>query len=93
MPDVTFSWMSVPDGARTVRMFFDGPTSIGVDEFRDLVVGADHAHDEDTLEAVMASFADRHGYELVSFDPGGAGDPLDEQVSVAFRRRPFQTLG
>ncbi len=93
MPDVTFPWTSVPDGARTVRMFFDGPTSIRANEFRALVVGADHAHDEDTLEAVMASFADRHGYELVSFDAGGAGDPLDEQVDVAFRRRPLQTLG
>jgi hypothetical protein len=69
-------------------MSYDGPTSIRVNEFRDLVVGADHAHDEDTLEAVMASFADRHGYELVSFDAGDEGDPLDEQVSVAFRRRP-----
>lgn len=93
MPDVTFPWTSVPDGARTVRMFFDGPTSIHINEFRSLVVGADHAHDEDTLEAVMASFAARHGYELVNFDAGGAGHPLDEEVSVAFRRRPLQTHG
>ncbi len=87
MRDVTFPWSSAPDGARIVRLSFDEPTSIGVNDFRDLVVGADHAHDEDTLEAIMASFADRHGYQLVHFATGGRERPPDQLISVEFRRQ------
>lgn len=80
-PDFVFAWNASPDDARSVRLFFDAPPSIGADQFQDLVNGADHAHDEDTLEAIMASFAERHGFELDDFDAS------EESVAVRFSRR------
>ncbi|MDP9319180.1 MAG: hypothetical protein M3O94_08960 [Actinomycetota bacterium] len=86
-PFLTFPWTPVTGGMpREVRLFAADPVALSQHELADLIDGCDHAHDEDTLEVIMSSFAHDHGLEVATFitRPDHRHD-LDDGISVGFR--------
>ena len=85
-PDFTFTWAGAVSGERHIRMYFAEPPTVASDDLAELVDGAAHAHDEDVLEAVVRSFAVRHGLEVVSFVTAPDHiDPDETTVTVELR--------
>jgi hypothetical protein len=86
-PFLAFEWTPVTGGMpREVRLFAADPIALSQDELADLIDGCDHAHDEDTLEVIMASFAHDHGLEVATFiTRADHRDDLDDSISIGFR--------
>ncbi len=73
---------------RDVRLFAADPVELSQDELADLIDGCDHAHDEDTLQVIMSSFAHDHGLEVATFiTRPDHRHHLDDSISVGFRPR------
>lgn len=88
-PDVSFPWTGPTSGdQRRVAMFFDTDPDFPGETVRDLIDGADHAHDEDVLHALVANFAKRHGYEIHSFATvASPDDPSTQTLTIELHRR------
>jgi hypothetical protein len=86
-PFLTFPWTPVTGGTpRDVRLFAADRVELSEDELADLIDGCDHAHDEDTLEVIMSSFAHDHGLEVATFTARPDDSQLlDDGISVGFR--------
>lgn len=83
-PDVSFPWAGPTSGdQRRVEMYFDADPGFSAEMVRELEDGADHAHDEDVLQAVITNFAERHGYGVRTFATGPSlEDPPPRTLTI-----------